>query len=86
MVGERYVDKLLEYWQKTQLRFFAKLLRDRRLDDDGFVEDRNTRPLQLGAFILSNRRRKMIKFVPTIDGFKDEKVDFSDTDSFYKKT
>ena len=85
MVGKRYVFKLLDFRQKTQLRFFAKLIRDPGIEDKGFVEDTNTRPLQLEAFILSNRKRKMIKFVPTIDGFKNEKVFFSDTDSNYIK-
>ena len=56
-----------------------------RLDEgvDGEIDNKNTMPSQLGAFILSNSKRIMNNFVEVIDGFKSNIVFYQDTDSLY---
>ena len=60
-------------------------------EDDGLHDDfdiENTVPAVLGAFILSNRRLKMIKFIRETTGFYKNNIYYTDTDSLYieKKT
>ena len=40
-------------------------------------------PLQLGTLIPNNGKRVSKKFVLAIDGFKDDKLFYTDTDSMY---
>ena len=54
--------------------------------DDGLDDDydiKNTLPAVLGAFILSNSKRIMNKFVREINGFCINSINFGDTDSLY---
>ena len=54
--------------------------------DDGLDDDcdiRNTLPAVLGAFILSNSRRIMNKFIRELNGFYNNDICYTDTDSLY---
>ena len=54
--------------------------------DDGLHEDfdiKNTLSAVLGAFILSNSRRNMIKFIRETNKFYKNNIYYTDTDSLY---
>ena len=55
-------------------------------DDDGLedeVKKVNTLPLQKAVFTLSNSKRIMNNFIHAIDGFYNNSVCYTDTDSLY---
>ena len=52
-------------------------------DDEGLEDEVTTLPLQLAAFILSNSKRIMTKFMRAINGFYTNDVYYTDTDSLY---
>ena len=58
-----------------------KLKGDIGLQDE--VTEVNTRPLQLGAFVLSNKKRDMNKFKHAVSGFYTNDIYYEDTDSMY---
>ena len=60
-----------------------KLKKEDGLDCDNYVK--NTLPSQLGAFILSNSKRIMNKFIREINGFYNNSIYYGDTDSLYKE-
>ena len=54
--------------------------------DDGLDDDcdiKNTLPAVLGAFILGNSRRIMIKFIRELNGFYNNNIFYTDTNSLY---
>ena len=55
--------------------------KDVGLDDDCDIE--NTLPAVSGAFLLSNSRRIMKKFIREINGFYENNMYYTDTDSLY---
>ena len=46
---------------------------------------KNTLPSHLGAFILSNSKRTMDKFIREINGFYNNSIYYGDTDSLYRE-
>ena len=65
-----YDTRVADYWQITDYYYIAKLIRDKGIDDDGIMENTKTKPVLLGAFILSNSKIIMNKIVLAIDCFK----------------
>ena len=55
--------------------------KDGGLDDD--CDIKNTLPAVLGAFLLGNSRRNMNKFIREINGFYNNNIYYTDTDSLY---
>ena len=55
--------RVVEFWQKNIYDYFAKLLRDGRIDDERDVQVKNSRRSILGAFILNNGKRVLNNFV-----------------------
>ena len=76
-----YDDRVKDYWKLPNGKYIVKLAMDEGIDNE--IEDRNTMPSQLGAFILSNSKRIMNNFIRVIDGFKTNNVYYQDTDSLY---
>ena len=76
-----YDDRVKDFWKLPNGNYIVKLALDEGVDND--VEDKNTMPSQLGAFILSNSKRIMNNFIRVIDGFKTNNVYYQDTDSLY---
>ena len=76
-----YDERVKDYWKLPNGNYFVKLVMDEGVDND--VEEKNTMPSQLGAFILSNSKRIMNNFIRVIDGFKTNNVYYQDTDSLY---
>ena len=74
-------ENVLDYWKLPNGNYIVKMKRDDGLDDDCDVK--NTLPAVLGAFILANSRRIMNKFIREINGFYENNIYYTDTDSLY---
>ena len=61
----------------------ANLVRDEEIDDADLKEDRNTMLVHLGASMFSEIQRLVNEFVVSVNGFKDDKVNYTVTVSFY---
>ena len=67
-----YDERVKDYWKLPNGNYIVQLSLDEGIDTP--VDNKNTMPSQLGAFILSNSKRIMNKFVEVIDGFKTNNV------------
>ena len=63
-----YDERVKDYWKLPNGDYIVQLSLDEDVDTP--VDNKNTMPSQLGAFMLSNSRRIMNNFVEVIDGFK----------------
>ena len=73
-----YDDNVLDYWILPNGNYIVKLKKDDGLDGDNDVK--NILPSHLGAFILSNSKRIMNKFIRE-NGFYNNSIYYGDTDS-----
>ena len=80
-IKTEFDENVLDYWKLPNENYIVKMKRNDGLDDD--CDIKNTLPAVLGAFILSNSRRIMNKFVKEINGFYNNIVYYTDTDSLY---
>ena len=76
-----YDENILDYWRIPNGIYIVKLKKVDGLEEDNDVK--NTLPSHLGAFILSNSRRFMNKFIREINGFYNNSIYYTDTDSLY---
>ena len=60
-------ERVTDYWKTSGLNYIVKMIDDAGLEDE--VKRLNTMPLPLGAFLLSNRRKNLNKFIHAINGF-----------------
>ena len=74
-------ENVLDYWKLPNENYIAKMKKDDGLDDD--CDIKNTLPAVLGASILANSRRIMNNFIREINGFYENNVYYTDTDSLY---
>ena len=74
-------ENVLDYWKLPIGNFIVKMKKDDGLDDD--CDIKNTLPAVLGAFILSNSKRIMNNFIREINGFYNNNIYYTDTDSLY---
>ena len=74
-------ENVLDYWRLPKGNYIVKMKKDDGLDDD--CDIKNTLPAVLGAFILSNSKRIMNNFIREINGFYENNVYYTDTDSLY---
>ena len=74
-------ENVLDYWKLPNEKYSVKMKKDDGLDDD--CDNKNTLPAVLGAFILGNSRRKMNDFIGEINGFYNNNIYYTDTDSLY---
>ena len=74
-------ERVKDYWKLPNGNYIVKMSLDEGVDLE--LEEKNTMPSQLGAFILSNSKRIMNNFLSVIDGFKTNNVYYQDTDSLY---
>ena len=72
---------VLDYRRLPNGNYIVKMKRNDGLDDD--CDIKNTLPAVLGAFILANSRRLMNKFIREINGFYENNIYYTDTDSLY---
>ena len=76
-----YDERVLDYQKNTYGIYIVKLKDDERIDYE--VKKVNNLPLQLAVFILSNSKRFINNFIHAIDGFYNNSVFYTDTDSLY---
>ena len=74
-------ERVKDYWRLANGNYIVKLSLDEGADSE--LEQKNTMPSQLAAFILSNSKRIMNNFINVIDGFKTNNVYYQDPDSLY---
>ena len=74
-------ENVLDYWRLPNGNYIVKMKNDDGLDDD--CDIKNTLPTVLGAFILVNSRRIMNKFIRELNGFYENNIYYTDTDSLY---
>ena len=74
-------ERVLDYQKINYGTYIVKLKDEEVLQDE--VKKVNTKPLHLGAFILSNSKRIMNSFIHALDGFFTNDVFYTDTDSLY---
>ena len=53
------------------------------VDDEGISKKVNSQPCQLGSFILSHSKRLMNNVIFALNGFKNNKIYYGDTDSIF---
>ena len=76
-----YDEGVLDYQKIKYGNYIVKMKVDAGLEDE--VKKVNTMPLHLGAFVLSNNKRIMNKFIHAIDGFSSDDVYYTETDNLY---
>ena len=76
-----YNEHVLDYWKLPDENYIGKMKKDDGLDDD--CDNKNTLPVHLGAFILSNSKRSMKNFIRETDRFYNINIYYSVTDSLY---
>ena len=74
-------ENVLDNWKIPNGIYIVKMKKDDGLDDDCGIK--NNLPALLGAFILSNSRRFMNKFIREKNGFYKNNIFYTDTDSIY---
>ena len=74
-------ENVIDYWKLPNGNYIVKMKKDDGLDDD--CDIKNTLPAVLGAFIIANSRRIMNNFIREINGFYNNKIYYTDTDSLY---
>ena len=78
-----YGEKVLDYWKLPNGNYIVKYKKDDGLEGDNDVK--NTLPSHLGAFILNNSKRIMNNFIREINGFYNNSIFCTDTDSLYNR-
>ena len=76
-----YDENVLDHWKITNGIHIVKMKKDDGLDDD--CDIKNTLPGHIRAFISSNCRRIMNNFVRETNGFYNNNIYYTDTDSLY---
>ena len=76
-----YDERVLDYQKFNHAKYIVKLKNDDALQDE--VKRVNALPLQLAAFILSNKKRIMNIFKHANYGFYTNDNYYTDTDSLY---
>ena len=76
-----YDENVFVYRQLSNENHMVKMKEDDGIDDD--CDIKNTLPAHLRAFILSNSKRIMKKYIRKIEGFHTNNIACSDTDSLY---
>ena len=74
-------ENVLDFWKIPNGNYIVRMKKDDGLDDD--CDIKNTFTAVLGAFILANSRRIMNNFIREINGFYDNNIYYTDTDSLY---
>ena len=76
-------DSLIEWFPLKNGNIMVKIKDKEGVDDEGTSKKVNSQPCQLGSFILSHSKRLMNDVMSALDGFKNNKIYYGDTDSVY---
>ena len=74
-------ESVKDIWKLSYGNYVVKMVEDDNLEDK--VKILNSKPLHLGAFVLSNSKSNMNNFIHVLDGFKINELYYGDTDSLY---
>ena len=78
-----YDENVLDYWKKPNGNYSVQIKKDDGFEGDNDVK--NTLPCHLGAFILSIIKRILNNFIREINGFYNNSIYYTDTDSLFMK-
>ena len=77
-----YDERVKDYGRISGNNYIMKMFDDAGMEDED-IKIKNTMPLHLGAFVLSNSKRNMNNFIHAINGFDTDDVYYTDTESLY---
>ena len=77
-----YDDSVIEWFPHKNGNILVKIKDKEGVDDEGLSKKPNSQPSHMGSFILS-QSRLMNDVILALDGFKNNKVYYGDTDSVY---
>ena len=78
-----YDGSVIEWFPLKNGNIMVKIKDKVGVDDEGISKKVNSQPCQLGSFILSHSKRLMKDVILALDGFKNHKIYYGDTDSVY---
>ena len=74
-------ERVKDYWRISHGNYLVKMIDDKGMEVG--VKRLNTKPLHVGALVLSNSKRIINNFIRAIIGFFTNDVFYTDTDSLY---
>ena len=80
---ENFDDRVKEWFPLKNGNLIVKLEDDEGVDDYDKAKSINTMPSHFGSFILSHSKRLMNNVIKQIDGFYNNNIYYTDTDSLY---
>ena len=80
---ENFDDRVKEWFPLENGNLIVKLQDDEGVDDYDKAKSVNTMPSHFGSFILSHSKRLMNDVIKQIDGFYNNSIYYTDTDSLY---
>ena len=78
-----YDDRVKQYIPLKNGNYMVKIQNHDDVDDNGISKKVNSQPFQFGPFILSNSKRLMNDVIEALDGLKNNKIYYGDTESVY---
>ncbi len=82
-MNNEYDDRVKNYFPLENGNYMVNIVDHKGIDDNGISKKINSQPFHLGSLILSHSKRLMNDVVLTLDGFKNNKIYYGDTDSVY---
>ena len=80
---ENFDDRVKEWFPLKNGNLIVKLEEDEGVDDYDKAKSVNTMPSHFGSYILSHSKRLMNDVIKKIDGFYNNSIYYTDTDSLY---
>ena len=80
---ENFDDRVKEWFPLKNGNLIVKLEDDEGVDDYDKAKSINRMPFQFGSYILSHSKRLMNYVIEEINGFYNNNIDYTDTDSLY---
>ena len=82
-MNTEYDDGVKNYIPLENGNYMVNIVDHKGVDDNGISKKINSQPFQFGSMILSHSKRLMNDIILTLDGFKNNKIYYGDTDSVY---
>ena len=82
-MNTEYDDRVNNYIPLENGNYMVNIVDHEGVDDNGISKTINSQPFQFGSMILSHSKRLMNDVFLTLDGFKNNKIYYGDTDSVY---
>ena len=82
-MNTEFDDRVKNWFPLENGNFMVNISDHDGVDDNGISKKINSQPFHLGSFILSHSKRLMKDVILSLDGFKNNKIYYGDTDSIY---